>query len=68
MTTTARRLLLLAALLLAATPLLPLWRITLVAPQYPEGMGMQIRMNTITGVKEHDLENINHLNHTSACA
>ena len=63
MTKTARRLLLLAALLLAATPMLPLWRITLIAPQYPEGMGMQIHMNTIVGEKEHDLENINHLNH-----
>jgi hypothetical protein len=59
----ARLLVCIAALLLASTPLLPIWRISLVAPQYPEGMGMVIRLNTIEGAKEHDLENINHLNH-----
>lgn len=59
----ARLLVCVAALLLASTPLLPIWRISLVAPQYPEGMGMVIRLNTIEGAKEHDLENINHLNH-----
>lgn len=59
----SRLLLVLAALLLAVTPLLPVWRISLIAPQYPEGMGMVIRFNTIEGVKENDLENINHLNH-----
>lgn len=59
----ARLLVCVAALLLALTPLLPIWRISLVAPQYPEGMGMVIRLNTIEGAKEHDLENINHLNH-----
>jgi hypothetical protein len=59
----SRLLLVAAALMLAVTPLLPVWRISLVAPQYPEGMGMLIRFNTIEGVKEHDLENINHLNH-----
>ena len=58
-----RLLLIFAALLLACTPLLPIWRISLIAPQYPEGMGMQIRFHTIEGVKENDLDNINHLNH-----
>jgi hypothetical protein len=59
----SRVLLALAALLLAITPLMPIWRISLVAPQYPEGMGMLIRLNTIEGAKKNDLENINHLNH-----
>lgn len=59
----SRLLLALAALLLAVSPLLPVWRISLLAPQYPEGMGMLIRMHTIEGAKENDLENINHLNH-----
>lgn len=63
MSKSARLLVCVAALLLASTPLLPIWRISLVAPQYPEGMGMVIRLNTIEGAKEHDLENINHLNH-----
>ncbi|HEY6826938.1 MAG TPA: hypothetical protein VI259_08770 [Gemmatimonadaceae bacterium] len=59
----SRLLLVVASLLLAITPLLPIWRISLIAPQYPEGMGMLIRLNTIQGAKENDLENINHLNH-----
>jgi len=41
----------------------PIWKITLEAPQYPEGLGMYIWIDTITGVGEHDLQNINGLNH-----
>lgn len=41
----------------------PLWRIHLIAPQYPEGLGMLIRLNTVVGEKEHDLNSINSLNH-----
>jgi len=41
----------------------PLWSIRLTAPQYPEGLGMYIWMNKITGHGEHDLQNINLLNH-----
>jgi copper chaperone NosL len=41
----------------------PLWSISLNAPQYPEGMGMHIWMNKITGHGPHDLQNINGLNH-----
>lgn len=52
-----------ASLALVATFFLPLWRIELIAPQYPEGLGMEIWINAITGVKEHDLQNINGLNH-----
>lgn len=51
-----------SALLLFALPL-PLWRIELIAPQYPEGLGMDIHARTVRGAKEHDLENINNLNH-----
>lgn len=51
-----------SALLLFALPL-PLWRIKLIAPQYPEGLGMDIHARTVRGAKEHDLENINNLNH-----
>ena len=53
----------LAALLLAVVYLSPLWNIRLVAPQYPEGLGMHIRINTVTGVTPTDLNNINGLNH-----
>ncbi len=52
-----------AVLLLAAVYLAPLWNIRLVAPQYPEGLGMHIRINTVTGVQPTDLDNINGLNH-----
>jgi copper chaperone NosL len=52
-----------AALLLLAVYLLPLWSIQLTAPQYPEGLGMYIRINTIVGSTEFDLTKINSLNH-----
>lgn len=63
MTKPARLSMIVATLLLATLYFLPLWHISLSAPQYPEGLGMQIRINTIVGDKEHDLENINGLNH-----
>jgi hypothetical protein len=52
-----------AALSLGLAFVLPLWRITLEAPQYPEGLGMYIYVNTITGIGRNDLQNINGLNH-----
>jgi len=51
-----------SGLLLLALPL-PLWRVNLVAPQYPEGLGMVIDAHTVRGATEHDLGNINKLNH-----
>lgn len=59
----ARILVALAALLMSAGFVLPLWRVDLIAPQYPEGLGMLIRVNTVVGVKEQDLNSINNLNH-----
>lgn len=56
---TSRILILILALSLTATYFVPLWNITLGAPQYPEGLGMQIWLNKITG----DLNIINGLNH-----
>ncbi len=50
-------------LLLVLSSVLPLWRIELEAPQYPEPIGMYIYVHTIRGIGEHDLENINILNH-----
>lgn len=52
-----------AALLMLVLFFVPLWRIQLQAPQYPEGLGMLIRVNTITGIAPTDLQNINGLNH-----
>ena len=59
----ARAMMLVAVLLLGAVFFTPLWSVRLVAPQYPEGIGMLIRINTVVGMKEHDLRNINSLNH-----
>jgi copper chaperone NosL len=63
MTRFSRVLLACAASLVVFALCVPLWRIQLIAPQYPEGLGMEIHAGTVRGVKEHDLENINKLNH-----
>jgi copper chaperone NosL len=63
MTRRSRMLTALAALLLAAVYVLPLWRIELQAPQYPEGLGLRIWLDRITGEKPQDLDSINNLNH-----
>ncbi len=49
----------LAALSLIATYFLPIWRIDLWAPQYPEGLAMYIWLTKLSG----DVEIINGLNH-----
>lgn len=59
----SRILILVASLALGLTYVLPIWTISLEAPQYPEGLGMVIRLNTVEGQKKHDLSNINNLNH-----
>jgi len=51
------------AVLLTAVYLFPLWQIGLQAPQYPDGLGINIWINKITGREPHDLQNINGLNH-----
>lgn len=52
-----------AALALGAAVLFPLWRVSLTAPQYPEGLGMYIWAHTVAGIGPNDLQNINGLNH-----
>jgi len=52
-----------AAALLGVPFLKPLWHIGLIAPQYPEGLGLYIWINQITGQKPQDLDSINGLNH-----
>ena len=56
-------LLALAAVLLTSTYVLPIWKISLEAPQYPEGLGLRIMIDTVEGEKPNDLRNINNLNH-----
>lgn len=59
----ARWLIVVAAALMASVYVLPLWRVELIAPQYPEGLGMLIRVNGVDGIKPNDLNSINNLNH-----
>jgi copper chaperone NosL len=63
MDTRSRLLTVAASLLLVGMFVLPIWRIDLTAPQYPEGLGMEIRINTIQGLTPYDLDRINNLNH-----
>ena len=59
----SRGLLALSSFLLVLVYLFPLWKIELIAPQYPEGLRMYIWINKITGETKYDLHNINLLNH-----
>ena len=52
-----------AALILILAFFFPIWYIDLEAPQYPEGIGLEIWLNKITGQNPNDLNNINGLNH-----
>jgi copper chaperone NosL len=63
MTTRARWMVVVAAALMATAYVFPLWRVELIAPQYPEGLGMYILVDGVEGFKPHDLNNINNLNH-----
>jgi copper chaperone NosL len=52
-----------AALVLLLIFLFPIWRITLVAPQYPDGISLYIWLNKLTGDTPGTIQNINILNH-----
>lgn len=56
-------LMILASLVLLLVFLAPIWRISLVAPQYPDGVTMYIWINKISGDSPGTLQNINILNH-----
>jgi copper chaperone NosL len=58
-----RILMVLGALVLLSLFVFPLWKITLVAPQYPDGVTMHIYINKIGGETPGTLQNINILNH-----
>ncbi len=63
MSTKSRILVLISAVILLGVFFFPIWKIDLEAPQFPEGIGLRIWVNQITGYKEFDLRNINGLNH-----
>lgn len=58
----ARVLMAAASGLLVALYFVPLWRIQLIAPQYPEGLRMIVWLNRIAGGNPNDIYNINVLN------
>ena len=51
------------SLLLLALFVLPLWRITLQAPQYPDPLGMDIYITKFADANDNDIKNINIMNH-----
>lgn len=56
-------LMVLAGLGLLTLFVFPMWRITLIAPQYPKGVSMFIYINKIGGTEPGTLQNVNILNH-----
>jgi copper chaperone NosL len=59
-----RLFLVLSAVLLSVTLVLPLWNMTMFAPQYPEGLRLDIYTQRLEGGnKGQDLKEINLLNH-----
>jgi len=59
----SRLILFVAAVSLVVVYFFPIWQINLEAPQYPEGLGMEIWVNTVTGKEPGNLQSINGLNH-----
>ena len=60
----ARLMLLAAAVLLVATYFFPLWNLTMFAPQYPQGLRLDIYSYTLVGGNHgQDVKAINLLNH-----
>ena len=60
----ARLVILLATLLLAATYVFPLWNLTMFAPQYPDGLRLDIYSYALAGGNGgQDVKEINVLNH-----
>ncbi len=60
---TPQILLSIAGLVLLLLFILPMWKITLLAPQYPKGVELHIYINKIGGKEPGTLQNINILNH-----
>jgi len=63
MKTQSKTIVITASLILILSFFFPIWYIDLEAPQYPEGIGLEIWLNKITGQNPNDLNNINGLNH-----
>ncbi|MEP1780262.1 hypothetical protein [Reichenbachiella sp.] len=60
---TSKVMMIVGSLMILLLFVLPLWNITLEAPQYPEAIGMDIWINKITDHNPNDIKNINLMNH-----
>lgn len=58
-----RILLAIASVMLLSVFIFPIWAIRLQAPQYPEGLGLNIWINTVKSLHPHNIQTINDLNH-----
>jgi len=63
MKTQSKIIVIVASLILVLSFFFPIWYIDLEAPQYPEGIGLEIWLHKIAGRTPNDLVNINGLNH-----
>lgn len=59
----SKLMMIIGVLLLLPLFVLPLWNITLEAPQYPIPLGMDIHINKFADTHEFDIKNINLMNH-----
>ncbi len=59
----SRILLIASALLLLTVFIAPIWLINISAPQYPEGLGLEIWVDKVGGKNPNDLNTLNGLNH-----
>ncbi|MCR9132417.1 MAG: hypothetical protein NXI08_07580 [bacterium] len=60
---TSKYLMICGSLLLLSLFVMPMWNITLKAPQYPDSIGMNIWINKIEDMNPNDIKNINLMNH-----
>ena len=59
----SRILMITGGFLLTSLFFLPMWNITLEAPQYPDPIGMNIHINKFSDANPNDIKNINIMNH-----
>lgn len=59
----SRIIMMVGAFLLLSLFVFPIWNITIDAPQYPDGIGMNIWINKIVDANPNDIQNINLMNH-----
>ena len=63
MNTKSKTLMVVASLLLLLLFVSPLWKISLFAPQYPDGLKMYLNIDGISDGETNDIANINIMNH-----